>query len=67
MPKMNGMQCLPEIKKLEHLKNVKIIMFSTSSDAKIINTSLELGANDFLIKPAGLGVLIQSLTKILEK
>lgn len=32
MPKMNGLQCLTHLKKLPQLKEVKIIMYSTSSD-----------------------------------
>ena len=67
MPKMNGMQCLPEIKKLGHLKNVKIIMYSTSTDAGIISSSKQLGADDFLIKPDKIGLLVSKLSQILGK
>ena len=67
MPKMNGMQCLPEIKKLGHLKDVRIIMYSTSSDAAIINTSKQLGADDFLVKPDKMALLVSKLAQILEK
>ena len=67
MPKMNGMQCLPEIRQLGHLKNVKIIMYSTSSDAAIIDESKLLGADDFLVKPDKLGLLVDKLSGILEK
>ena len=66
MPRMNGMQCLAEIKKLDHLENVKIIMFSTSADRKMISKSKELGATEFLLKPSAIGLLINTLTKILE-
>jgi CheY-like chemotaxis protein len=64
MPKMNGLQCLAEIKKLSHLKDVNVIMFSTSSDQTIVEKSKELGATDFQVKPAGLGLLIQKLARI---
>jgi CheY-like chemotaxis protein len=67
MPKMNGIQCLPEIKKLGHLKGVKIIMYSTSTDARIISDSIQLGADDFLVKPDKLGLLVNKLAQILEK
>lgn len=67
MPKMNGMQCLPEIRKLGHLKDVKIIMYSTSTDAGIISSSKRLGADDFLVKPDKIGLLINKLAQILEK
>jgi CheY-like chemotaxis protein len=66
MPRMNGMQCLEKIKKLSHLANVKIIMFSTSADRKMISKSMELGATEFLLKPSAIGLLIDTLNKILE-
>jgi len=66
MPKMNGIQCLPEIKKLEHLRNSKIVMYSTTSDENIINTTKQLGADEFLVKPYKMGHLIDHLERILE-
>lgn len=67
MPKMNGIECLSEIKKLNHLSDVQIRMFSTSSDPEIISESKKLGAIEFLIKPPGLKPLVQTLSKIFEK
>jgi CheY-like chemotaxis protein len=67
MPKMNGLQCLPEIKKLDHLKDAKIIMYSTSSDEDIQRKTRQLGADDFLVKPPKLGTLVNHLNRILEK
>jgi CheY-like chemotaxis protein len=66
MPKMNGMECLPEIKKLNHLQGVKIIMYSTSADKRMMHESRTLGANDFLVKPPGMQLLIENLSKILK-
>jgi CheY-like chemotaxis protein len=67
MPKMNGMQCLPKIRRLRHLKEVRIIMYSTTSNAAIIEESIQLGANDFLVKPDKLSLLVNKLSEILEK
>ncbi|HMF70859.1 MAG TPA: response regulator [Flavitalea sp.] len=67
MPKMNGMQCLEELKKLEHLKDSSIFMFSTAADARLINQSKELGADEFLVKPPGLTSLIEVLTNIVRR
>jgi DNA-binding NtrC family response regulator len=66
MPKMNGMQCLPEIRRLGHLKDVKIIIYSTSSDPAIIDASKSLGAYDFLVKPHKMDVLVNKLSELLE-
>jgi DNA-binding response OmpR family regulator len=67
MPKMNGLECLSEIKKLDHLKNAKIIMYSTSSDTDIQLRTRQLGADDFLVKPPKLGTLVNHLNRILAK
>jgi CheY-like chemotaxis protein len=67
MPKMNGIQCLAEMKQLTQLKGVKIIMYSTSSDQAFIEASKLLGAQDFFVKPDKLGLLVNKLSEILEK
>jgi CheY-like chemotaxis protein len=67
MPKMNGMQCLPEIKKLEHLRNARIIMYSTTSNESVQRKSQQLGADEFLVKPPKIGQLVIHLTRILGK
>ena len=66
MQKMNGLQCLPEIKKLDHLKDTQVIMFSTTSEERIVKRCEELGANYFLVKPASFGLLIEALHRILK-
>jgi CheY-like chemotaxis protein len=67
MPKMNGIQCLPEIRKFGHLENVPIIMYSTSSDINIINNTKKLGATEFLVKPTGLRSLVKNLEGFLKR
>jgi CheY-like chemotaxis protein len=67
MPRMNGNECLTEIKKIERLQAVPIIMYSTSSDKRLIERSMELGANDFVVKPAGLNALINILREVIQK
>lgn len=67
IPKMNGMQCLPEVKKIRHLKDAELIMFSTSSDPKNIEESKKLGANQFMIKPSSLHELVDALTLLIKK
>ena len=64
MPKMNGLQCLSKLKELPHLSKVKVIMYSTSSDPRIINESKKLGATHYEVKPPSLSALIEKLSKI---
>lgn len=65
--KMDGIECLQEIKKMEHLGNCDVIMFSTTADAKVIRQCLDLGASRFLVKPPRLTTLIDELAKILKE
>jgi CheY-like chemotaxis protein len=67
MPKINGIECLRQIRKLDHLKDSRVIMYSTSSDEGIIRQCKELGADDFLAKPPGLAPLVASLSNILKR
>ena len=67
MPKMNGMECLREIQKLEHLKNADVFMYSTSSDEKMIERSKALGAKDFIVKPPGLALLTERLMQVFTR
>ena len=51
MPLMDGKQFLKEIKKDMTLKNIPIIVLSTSSDKETIQVVKALGARDFITKP----------------
>ena len=67
MPKLNGMDCLREIKKLEHLKEAKMIIYSTSAQDNLLNMSKQLGAADFIIKPPSLSLLAEKLATVFNK
>lgn len=67
MPKMNGLQCLPEIKKLDHLRDSKIVMYSTTSDELVKQATKQLGADDFLVKVPKISSLVSHLSHILKK
>ncbi len=52
MPRMNGVECLEQLRTIDRIKRVPIYMCSTSSDPRIIAQIKELGARDFIIKPS---------------
>jgi CheY-like chemotaxis protein len=64
MPKMNGIECLKQIKKMDRLVNTKIFMYSTTSESSVMKISKELGAEDFIIKPSQTSLLKEKLSKI---
>ncbi len=66
MPVMNGQQFLVEIKKNVSLKNIPIIIFSTTSRVATINATKELGASDFITKPEKYDQLVKILTPLLS-
>jgi len=64
MPKMNGMDCLEQLRMDESLNACKVFMYSTTSEESMVERSRKLGA-DFMIKPADLNELKEMLEKIL--
>lgn len=51
MPRLNGKQCLTELKRTAHLKHIPVIIYSTSSEKRDIEETASLGAAHFLTKP----------------
>jgi CheY-like chemotaxis protein len=66
MPKKSGLECLIEIKQMESLHNLTIVIYSTSSSEKDIEDTFLQGANVYLKKPAHLTVLKKTLAHILS-
>jgi CheY-like chemotaxis protein len=64
MPRMNGKQCLSELKKIERLADTPIIIYSTSAETRDILETKQLGATDFLTKPSLLDSLTHSLARV---
>src|SRR5437868_12001500 len=64
MPVVDGKRCLIEIKKNLRLKDIPVIMYSTTSDTNEIQQYYKLGAHDFLIKPNNFNRLCESLDSI---
>lgn len=52
MPRKNGIQTLREINGLEKLKDVPVIIFTTSNDQLHIELTKNLGASMFITKPS---------------
>src|SRR5688500_16081311 len=52
MPRMGGMQFLKEIKQTDTLKDIPVIIYTTSSNPSDIAKTRELGAVSFVTKPS---------------
>lgn len=64
MPRMNGLQCLEEIRKIDRFNQIPVYMYSTAADPKAINASKQLGANDFIVKPTNISDLTRTLASL---
>ena len=52
MPRKNGFECLTEIKQNKKLKNLPVIIFSTSLEQEVVNLLYHNGAQFFIRKPS---------------
>ncbi|MES2592990.1 MAG: response regulator [Bacteroidota bacterium] len=64
MPVMNGWHCLKELKSKERLKDIPVIMYSTSSRQREIDIAIDLGAVCFCVKPENFNMLKQILETV---
>jgi CheY-like chemotaxis protein len=65
MPMMSGFEFLTEIKRIDRLADIPIVMFTTSNSPEHIKLSYDLGASAFLTKPANYNHLYSKLKNIL--
>jgi CheY-like chemotaxis protein len=63
MPRKNGMDCLDEIRNDEGLKDIAVVIYSTSASDEDIEETFVRGANVYIRKPNN----FNELKKILEK
>lgn len=67
MPGKGGFECLEEIRKKEgSLKEINIIILSTSNDPQDIERALELGATFYAVKPNTFDVLKSFVKDVLH-
>ena len=66
MPRINGLQCLEEIRKDKAYDWVPVFMYSTTRDQAQIDQAYEMGANLFLKKPEGYNDITLLIKKLLE-
>ncbi len=64
MPYKNGKECLVEIKSTDHLKNIPVIIFSTSCHFRDVEETYDGGANLYIQKPSGFAPMVNLLKKV---
>jgi CheY-like chemotaxis protein len=66
MPYKNGLECLLEIRNNEHLSQLPVIVFSSTTKQSNIQTAYEMGAHLFFIKPPVYKDYLSSIKAILH-
>jgi CheY-like chemotaxis protein len=63
MPKMSGAETIRELRQIEAIKDIPILVLSAYKEQALIDEALEAGADDYLIKT----VLPNDLTDIIDR
>ncbi len=66
MPHKSGFECLIEIRQTERLKNIPVVIYSTSSSIKDIEETFEKGANLYIKKPSSFQDLESITSRVLK-
>lgn len=66
MPRMNGFECLQEIRKSSKLNKIPVVIFSTTSQTQAIDKVYEQGANYYIRKPNTFPMLKEVIERMLE-
>jgi len=64
MPGTDGRQVLNDIKNNEALKTIPVIVLTTSSDARDIESCYKSGANSYVTKPVDLPGFLQAVQRL---
>jgi CheY-like chemotaxis protein len=64
MSKLNGIECLRQIKQIESIKDIPVLMLSTSGAKSVVLKCREFGAHDFIVKANTIDKLANELRKV---
>jgi len=67
MPKMTGFEACKALKQQEKTKDIPVIFLSAKGQEAEISTGLDLGAEEYFLKPFAPDDLIKRVNKILTK
>jgi chemotaxis family two-component system response regulator Rcp1 len=66
LPRYNGFKVLTEIKQNDSLRQIPVVVFSTSQAREEINQCYQLNANCFITKPSNLDDFFEVVKKICD-
>lgn len=65
MPKLDGMQCLAELKWKPALRQIPVIIYSTTDNQQEKEQLLQMGAYHFMVKKSDFKALREELSKVI--
>ena len=66
MPRMNGIEVLKYIKNEDHLKDISVIMLTTSDDHHLAKECYDVGCDAHIIKPPG-DILLRAIARVTRR
>jgi CheY-like chemotaxis protein len=66
MPRLNGKQCLRKLKSSSKLRDIPVIIYTTSKLKEDVEETKQLGAASFLTKPNKINDLRKAIASILQ-
>lgn len=66
LPGTDGREILEEIKQDEQLRLIPVVVFTTSSNPKDIESCYQQGANSYMIKPINISKLEESVSSFID-
>jgi DNA-binding response OmpR family regulator len=67
MPKMTGYEACRQMKQIDEIKNIPVIFLSAKGQDEEVQTGLEAGAVEYILKPFAPDELTRRIAEILSK
>jgi CheY-like chemotaxis protein len=64
MPKVDGLQVLKQVKAEERLRQIPIVMLTSSREEQDLVESYRLGVNAYVVKPVDFGQFIEAVKQL---
>jgi CheY-like chemotaxis protein len=64
MPRMDGIEVLEKIKRQPELKNIPVVMLTSSKEDRDLVRAYELGVNAYVVKPVGFTQFVDAVKQI---
>jgi DNA-binding response OmpR family regulator len=67
MPRMTGYEACRALKEIDEVKNIPVVFLSAKGQANEMETGLDAGADDYILKPFAPDYLTRRIEEILKK